>query len=119
MNLISDLFSRVVFRDKEACQDLVRIILGEGYEVTGVTSQYDITNLQYRSVVLDILAETAGEEPIHVEFQISYDDDHMRRVRYCNGSIDTHLLRKGKAYRELPDVYHIYILSLIHIFIGL
>ena len=51
MNLISDLFSRVVFRDKEACQDLVRIILGEGYEVTGVTSQYDITNLQYRSVV--------------------------------------------------------------------
>ena len=48
MNLISDLFSRVVFRDKEACQDLVRIILGEGYEVTEVTSQYDITNLQYR-----------------------------------------------------------------------
>ena len=41
MNLISDLFSRVVFRDKEACQDLVRIILGEGYEVTGVTSQYN------------------------------------------------------------------------------
>ena len=29
MNLISDLFSRVVFRDKEACQDLVRIILGQ------------------------------------------------------------------------------------------
>ena len=27
MNLISDLFSRVVFRDKKACQDLVRIIL--------------------------------------------------------------------------------------------
>jgi len=95
MNLISDLFSRVVFRDKEACQDLVKIILGEGYEVTGVTSQYDITNLQFRSVVLDILAETAGEEPIHVEFQISDDDDHMRRVRYCNGSIDTHLLQKA------------------------
>ena len=109
MNLISDLFSRVVFRDKEACQDLVKIILGEGYEVTGVTSQYDITNLQFRSVVLDILAETAGEEPIHVEFQISDDDDHMRRVGYCNGSIDTHLLQKGKAYKELPDVYHIYI----------
>ena len=60
-------------------------------------------------VVLDILAETAGEEPIHVEFQISDDDDHMRRVRYCNGSIDTHLLKKGGAYKELPDVYHIYI----------
>ena len=33
----------------------------------------------------------------------------MRRVRYCNGSIDTHLLKKGKSYKELPDVYHIYI----------
>ena len=39
----------------------MKIILGEGYEVTGVTSQYDITNMQFRSVVLDILAETAGE----------------------------------------------------------
>ena len=47
MNLISDLFSRVVFRDKETCQDLVKIILGEGYEVTGVTSQYDITNCMF------------------------------------------------------------------------
>ena len=30
-------------------------------------------------------------------------------MRYCNGSIDTHLLKKGKSYKELPDVYHIYI----------
>ena len=97
MNLISDLFSRVVFRDKEACQDLVKIILGEGYEVTGVTSQYDITNLQFRSVVLDILAETAGEEPIHVEYKKSNEDENKRS------------LQKGKAYKELPDVYHIYI----------
>ena len=108
MNLISDLFSRVVFRDKEACQDLVKIILGEGYEVTGVTSQYDITNLQYRSVVLDILAETAGEEPIHVEFQISDDDDHMRRVRYCNGRLIHTFYRKGKRIRNCLIVPYLY-----------
>ena len=69
---------------RRACQDLVRIILGKAMRSQRVTSQYDITNLQYRSVVLDILAETAGEEPIHVEFQILDDDDHMQRVRYCN-----------------------------------
>ena len=109
MNLISDLFSRVVFSDRDACQDLVRIILGEGFTVTGVTPQYDISNLQFRSVVLDIVAETENKEPIHVEFQIENDDDHLRRVRYCNGSMDTHFLKKGQKFRELPDIYHIFI----------
>ena len=109
MNLISDLFSRVVFSDRNACQDLVRIILGEGFTVTGVTPQYDISNLQFRSVVLDIVAETENKEPIHVEFQIENNDDHLRRVRYCNGSMDTHILRKGQKFRELPDIYHIFI----------
>ena len=109
MNLISDLFSRVVFSDRDACQDLVRIILGEGFTVTGVTPQYDISNLQFRSVVLDIVAETENKEPIHVEFQIENNDDHLRRVRYCNGSMDTHILKKGQKFQELPDIYHIFI----------
>ena len=62
-----------------------------------MTSQYDITNMQFRSVVLDILAETAGEEPIHGISDID-DDDHMRRVRYCNGSIDTPFTER-RAYK--------------------
>ena len=109
VNLISDLFSRAVFSDKAACQDLVRIILGPEFIVTEVTPQYDISNLQYRSVVLDILAVTVKEEPIHIEFQIENNDDHLRRVRYCNGSMDTHILKKGQKFRDLPDIYHIFI----------
>ncbi|MBO5485417.1 MAG: PD-(D/E)XK nuclease family transposase [Eubacterium sp.] len=109
MNLVSDLFSRAVFSDREACQDLVRIVLGEGFLVTKVTPQYDISNLQFRGVVLDILAETAKNKPIHIEFQIENNDDHFRRVRYCNGSMDTHILKKGQKFRDLPDIYHIFI----------
>ena len=63
MNLISDLFSRVVFSDRGACQDLVRVILGEEFTVTGVTPQYDISNFHFRSVVLDIVAETEDNNP--------------------------------------------------------
>lgn len=109
MNLVSDLFSRAVFSDREACQDLVRIVLGEGFLVTKVTPQYDISNLQFRGVVLDILAETAKNEPIHIEFQIENNDDHFRRVRYYNGSMDTHILKKGQKFRDLPEIYHIFI----------
>ncbi len=109
MNLISDLFSRVVFRDKAACQDLVRIILGDNFEVESVTSQYDITNLLYHGVILDILAKTKDNKSVHIEFQIENNDDHLRRVRYCTGSLDTNTLRKGQKYKELPDVYHIFI----------
>ncbi|MCH5251824.1 MAG: PD-(D/E)XK nuclease family transposase [Lachnospiraceae bacterium] len=108
-NLISDLFSRVVFSDINACQDLIRIVLGDDFTVTSVTTQKDITNLQFHSVVLDILAETKNGKQVHIEFQITDNDDHLRRVRYCTACIDTHTLLPGQKYRELPDIYHIFI----------
>ena len=95
MNLISDLFSRVVFSDVDACQDLIRIILGKNFLVNFVTTQKDITNMQFHSVVLDVLAVTENGTPVHIEFQIEDSDDHLRRVRYCNSSLDTHSLRPG------------------------
>ena len=109
LNLISDLFSRVVFQDKRACQKLIDIILGKGFRVEEVSTQKELTNLLYHSVVLDILARTIEGKRIHIEFQISDKEDHIRRVRYCTGSIDTHTLEKGAAYDELPEIYHIFI----------
>ena len=109
LNLISDLFSRVVFQDKRACQKLIDIILGKGFCVEEVSTQKELTNLLYHSVVLDILARTIEGKRIHIEFQISDKEDHIRRVRYCTGSIDTHTLEKGAAYDELPEIYHIFI----------
>ena len=101
MNLISDLFSRVVFSDRDACQDLVRIILGEGFTVIGVTPQYDISNLQFRSVVLDIVAETENKEPIHVEFQIENDELVVSAYQ-----------RSSDANLGLPaDIYHLYLMA--------
>ena len=109
LNLISDLFSRVVFQDKRACQELIDIILGKGFRVKEVSTQKELANFIYHSVVLDILARTIEGKKIHVEFQISDKEDHIRRVRYCTGSIDTHTLEKGAAYDELPELYHIFI----------
>lgn len=109
LNLISDLFSRVVFEDKSACQELIDIILGTGFQVEEISTQKELTNLTHHSVVLDIVAKTKSNKTIHIEFQISDDEDHLRRVRYCTGSIDTHTLEKGTPYSELPDIYHVFI----------
>ena len=93
---------------------MVRIILGgKGYEVTEVTSQYDITNLQYRSVVLDILAETAGEEPITCRVSKKY----RMTTTICGACeilqwkyLTTHLLKKREIIQGTAGcvsyIYH-------------
>lgn len=47
LNLISDLFSRVVFEDKSACQELIDIILGTGFQVEEISTQKELTNLTH------------------------------------------------------------------------
>lgn len=39
------------------------------------------------------------------------DDDHQRRVRYNASNIDTYISEKGTKFKELPDVYVVYISS--------
>lgn len=56
--LIDDEFMSKVFEDKECAEVLLRAILKKrDLKVTDVRVQYDIKNLQGRSIRLDILAE--------------------------------------------------------------
>ena len=56
--LTSDIFFCKVLEDKEACQEVIRILLGHpSLVVKDVKTQYSIRNIENRSVVLDVLAE--------------------------------------------------------------
>ena len=45
----------------------------------------------------------------NVEVQKSDNDNHQKRVRYNGSNIDTYITEKGTEYKELPNVYVIYI----------
>lgn len=109
-NMTSDVFFGKVLEDKSACEEAVRIILGEpGFTVKEVKTQYSIRNIENRSVILDILAEDTGGKLVNIEMQIRNDGDNQRRVRYYQASIDMSCLEKGVPYGELPDLYLIFI----------
>lgn len=108
-HLTSDLLFSKVMEDKEACEQLINIILGMKLKVKDVRIQYNIRNITGHGVILDILAETEEGKIVNVEMQMENDDCHVKRVRYYQGSIDTKLFKKGKKYQELPDLYMIFI----------
>lgn len=58
LQLTDDFFSDKVLADVLACQDVIRVITKEDLTVKSVKTQYSIRNMENRSVILDVLAET-------------------------------------------------------------
>ncbi|MBD5494790.1 MAG: hypothetical protein HDR12_10550, partial [Lachnospiraceae bacterium] len=82
-NLTSDLFAGKVFEDREACQELCRILLQDNkIIIKNVKTQYAIRNLENHSVELDIIAEDTDGNIINVEIQMYEEKSPFRRMRY-------------------------------------
>lgn len=45
----------------------------------------------------------------NVEIQKSDNDDHQRRVRYNGSNVDTYITEKGTKFKDLPELYIVYI----------
>lgn len=89
---------------------MIRTILGDdSLKVISVTAQDSIPNLLRRGVRLDVLCETADGKQINVEVQRMDSDDHYRRIRYNASAITARLTSKGTDFRDVVEVYIIYI----------
>ncbi len=110
MTLMEDGFSSVVFEDKQALQDVLRILLGmKDLEIQSVITQKSIRNLYGHSSVLDVWAMDSEKRQINLEIQNQDVDDHVRRTRFVQGQMDTHSFPKGKAYREMPELILVFL----------
>ena len=109
MSLTSDLFASVVFEDKLAVQDVLRILTGIDLVVTQVMPQKSIRNLYGHSSVLDVWAEDKSGKQYNLEIQIAEDEDHLRRSRYIQSQIDSRIFAKGQEYANIPELYVIFI----------
>lgn len=110
MNLTSDLFASVVFEDRSAVQDVLRIITGiRNLVVKQVISQKSHRNLYGHGVVLDVWAEDSSGRQYNMELQMSEDEDHLRRSRYIQALIDSRSFDTGNKYDRLPELYLIFI----------
>lgn len=108
--LMDDTFMNKVFENKVCVQLLLRIILGKNdLIVERVHCQYDIKNLQGRSVRLDIFAYDGQGNFYDIEVQRSDDGADPKRARYNSAVLDANLTKSGDAYKDLKDSFVIFI----------
>ena len=110
LNPIDDIFFKKMAEHLPFCQELLQVILSDKkLIVTKCPPQYTGTNLQGRSVILDVKCILGTGEHVNVEVQKSDNDDHQKRVRYNGAILTTNVTDPGKKFADIPDVIEIYI----------
>ena len=110
LNPIDDLMLRKMAEHKEFCEEILRVILGDQkLVVTDNMQQFDLKNLQGRSVVLDAKCLTGDGRYINIEVQKANDDNHLKRVRYNASVLTANVTETGKQFEFVPDICIIFI----------
>ena len=108
--LLDDDFMSKVFEDKACAEFLLQIILQRhDLKVQSVQGQYDIKNLQGRSIRLDILAVDSNNRIYNIEIQRSDRGADAKRARYNSSLIDANMTEAGDKYDALTETYVIFI----------
>lgn len=109
-NVFDDAFFEMVAKDKDAVEDILRIILHDSELIVAkLVPQNSVKNLYGKSVRLDALCVTGDGRTINVEIQKSDNDNHAKRVRYNASCITANISEPGENYENVTDVYVIYI----------
>ena len=113
LRLIDDELMTLVFSgNKEATEFLLKILLNrEDLKVKRSMTQMEKHNLFGRSVKLDIVAEDVYRQEYNIEIQRAGSGAGARRIRYHQAMLDSHTLKKGKKFDDLPNLYIIFILE--------
>ena len=110
LRIIDDQFMSKVLEDKECAEILLRAILKKkDLKVKDVHVQYDIKNLQGRSVRLDILAEDESGKLYNIEVQRNNHGAVPKRARYNSSLLDANITDAGEDYNNLAETYVIFI----------
>lgn len=110
LRLIDDIFFNICFDDNIECMNLLlRIVLNnKRISVTKVTTQKTMPNIYGRGVRFDVLA-TDGEEFFECEVQRSDAGANPKRTRFHISMVDSREISKGTKFKQLPNIYVIFI----------
>lgn len=110
LNIIDDVFFYKMAQDLPTCEEMVQIFLSKpDIKIIKAETEKFIRNIGSKSVRFDLLCEDATGNHYQVEVQKADDDDHVKLVRYNASNADTFIAEKGIDYKDLPELYMIYI----------
>ncbi len=120
LNLIDDRFFQKVAEDREACEELLQVLLDKpDLKIVENQAQRHLRNVDARSVILDVLCQDENGRLFNIEVQkddkkrhCPKAEEYQKRVRFNLANMDTLFAEKGLHYHQLPDIYSIFISEL-------
>ena len=110
LTLFDDALFRKAAESKEFCEEIIRVFLEDPMLIVLANySEKDFTNLQGRSVVLDLFCQLGDGRMVNVEVQKRNDKDHVRRVRFNSAIVTTNITDPGTKFENVPDLIIIYV----------
>lgn len=111
LRYMDDDFMTVCFDNNiEGVELLLRILLGrEDIQVSRVTTQKTLKNLNGHSSILDIHAIDSVEKEYDVEIQRADKGAGAKRARHNSSLLDAHILKAGEDTAKLPETYVVFI----------
>ena len=108
--MIDDDFMKMVFDNKAAIKELLKIILeNDDFEIVTYKVEYVVPNFKGRGIRIDIYAKNSKGEHFAIEIQRSDKGAGFIRARFIGGMLDAELSKPGDNYNDLPPIYVIFI----------
>ena len=106
---IDDTFMRMIFRDYQCVELLMKIIFGEQFSLKRFETQEDHKQVVSRSVELDIVVYTHEGAVIGIEVEKSKDNASPLRARYHASVLDCDQSYPGEKWSHFPEMYVVFI----------
>ena len=106
---IDDTFMRMIFRDHQCVELLMKIIFGEQFSLKRFETQEDHKQVVSRSVELDIVVYTHEGAVIGIEVEKSKDNASPIRARYHASILDCDLSYPKEKWSHFPEMYVVFI----------
>ena len=110
LNPIDDLMFRKMAENMGFCEEILQVILEDpDLTVLEAIPQWQGTNMQGRSVILDAKCKLGAGTEVNIEVQKPDDDNHQKRVRYNGAILTTNLTDPKTKFKDIPDVCVVFI----------
>ena len=110
LTLMNNAFMNLVFEDNIPCvEEVLRVILNKDDLFVKMVRTQKMYQGFTRSIYLDVYAEDSKGVIYNIEIQQSDEGAEPRRTRFHTGMIDAHALKAGQDFKELPELYIIFI----------
>ena len=110
LTLMNNAFMNLALENNNSCvEEILRVILGKSDLVVKKVQTQRMFQGFSRSIYLDVFAEDSKGVLYNIEIQQTDEGVGPRRTRFHTGMIDIHSLKAGQEFKELPEVYVIFI----------